>query len=159
MNESHAYKLLLSTGVAPRWMFSAASVCWLLVSVCVCVCHYVSVFVRTITSERLNVGRSNLAVRYSVQKSRPSSKFKVKGQGHQGQKKRKKLPSHPHWQCAVAKPYAARSTQQQTIPLRAARGSDGLRWLEISACCLVLLLYLTRRTVQEHAQSPCPCFI
>ena len=47
---------------------------------------FVSVFVRTITSERLNVERSNLAVRYVVQKSRPSSKVKVKGQGQQEQK-------------------------------------------------------------------------
>jgi len=45
-----------------------------------------SSLVRTITSERLNIGRSNLALRYAVQKSRPSSKVKVKGQGHQGQK-------------------------------------------------------------------------
>jgi len=40
-------------------------------------CLFVSVFVRKITSERLNVGQSNLVVRYSVQKSRPSSKVKV----------------------------------------------------------------------------------
>jgi len=45
---------------------------------------FVSVFVCTITSEQLNVGRSNLAVRCSVQKSRPS--LKVKRQGHQGQR-------------------------------------------------------------------------
>jgi len=32
-----------------------------------------------------------LAVRYTVQKSRPNSKVKVKGQGHQGQKKTKKM--------------------------------------------------------------------
>jgi len=67
----------LPTGVVQRSevaMFSAASVCQ---------------FVRTISSERLNVGRSNLAVRYIIQKSRPSSKVKVKGQGHQGQKKKK----------------------------------------------------------------------
>ena len=58
-----------------RWMFSAASVCL-----------FVCLFVRTITSERPNVGRSNLAVTYIVQKSRPSSKVKVKGQSSQGQK-------------------------------------------------------------------------
>jgi len=43
-------------------------------------CQFVRLFVRAITSERLNVGRSNLALRYIVQKSRPSSKVKVKGQ-------------------------------------------------------------------------------
>jgi len=58
------------------WMFSAAFVCL-----------FVSVFDRTITSDRLNLGRSNLAVRYIVQKSRQSSM--VKGQGHHGQKKTK----------------------------------------------------------------------
>jgi len=67
----------LTTGVysEARWMFSAASVC---LSVCS--------FFRTITSERLNVGRSNLAVRYVVQTFRSSSKVEVKGQGHQRQK-------------------------------------------------------------------------
>jgi len=70
-------------------MFSAASVCQ-------CVCQFVSMFVRAIISERLNIGRSNMAVRYTVQKSRPSSTVKVKGkgQGHKGQKR--KLPSHPN---------------------------------------------------------------
>ena len=87
-------------------------------------CQFVSVFVCTITSERLNIGRSNLAVRYTVQKSPPSSKVKVKGQGHQGQKKTaQSSPLTMHSRaCAVARPYATRSTQQQTIPLRAARG-------------------------------------
>jgi len=44
--------------------------------------------VNTITFERLNVGRRNLAVRCIVHKSRLSSNLgsKVKGQGHQGQK-------------------------------------------------------------------------
>jgi len=55
-------------------------------SVCLSVCVFVSMSVLTITPERLDVGRSNSAVRYTVQKSRPSSKVKVKGQGHQGQK-------------------------------------------------------------------------
>ena len=55
-------------------MFSAASV-GLFVSVCVC--QFVSVFVGTITSQRLNVGRSNLAFRYNAQTLRPSSKVKV----------------------------------------------------------------------------------
>ena len=51
-----------------------------LVSVSVCL------FVRMITSEWLNIQRSSLAVRYVVQKSLPSSKVKVKGQGQQGEK-------------------------------------------------------------------------
>jgi len=66
-------------------MFSAASVCH---------CQYVCLFVRTIPSEQLNVGWSNLAVMCIVQKSRPSSNVKFKGQGHQGQKTGKLL-SHP----------------------------------------------------------------
>jgi len=53
---------------------------------CLFVSVFVCLFVRAITSERLNIGRSNLAVRYIVQKSRLSSKLKFKGQGHQGQK-------------------------------------------------------------------------
>ena len=59
------------------------------------VCLFVCLFVRTITSERLNVGRSNLAVRYVVQKSRPTSKVNVKGQRSrsQGTKKRKTAES------------------------------------------------------------------
>jgi len=44
---------------------------------------FVSLFVRTITSERLN-----LAVRCNVQKSRSSSNVKVKGQGHQGKRRK-----------------------------------------------------------------------
>jgi len=59
------------------------------------VCLFVSVFVRTITSGRLNVGRSNLAVRCIVQKSRSNSMVKVKDQGHRGQKN-EKLLTHPH---------------------------------------------------------------
>jgi len=58
------------------------------------VCSFITVFVRTITSERLNVGQSNLAARYTVQQSRPGSKIKVKGHGLQGQKK-EKLLTHP----------------------------------------------------------------
>ena len=94
-------------------MFSSSSVC---------------LFVRTITYERLNIGRSNLAVRDTVQNLARvlRSKSKVKGQGHQGEKKQKIAESSPltmHSKaCAVARPYAARSMQQQTIQLRAARG-------------------------------------
>jgi len=86
------------------------------ISTCWPVCQFVSMFVRTITSERLNIGQTNLAVRYTVQKSRPSSKVKVKGQGHQGQKKRKTAESSPltmHSRtCAVARPYGARSNRR-----------------------------------------------
>jgi len=62
------------------------------------ICQFVYQFVCTITSERLNVGRSNLAIRYAVQKSRSSSKFKVKGQRSRspGTKKDEKLLSRPH---------------------------------------------------------------
>ena len=66
-----------------RWMFSVASVC-----------QFVCLFVNMMTSERLNIGWWNLAVRCTVQKSRPSSNVKIKGQGHQGQKNEKRL-SHP----------------------------------------------------------------
>jgi len=53
------------------------------------VCLSVSLFVNTIISERLITGWRNLAVRWTVQKSCPTSNVKVKGQGHRGQKKRK----------------------------------------------------------------------
>jgi len=55
--------------------------------VCLFVRVFVCLFGRRMTFERLNVGQSNLAlaVRYIVQKSRPSSK--VRGEGHQGQKR------------------------------------------------------------------------
>ena len=66
-------------------LFASVSVC-VCVRVCVCVCLSVCQFVRMITSERLKAGRSNLTVRYIVQKSHQSSKVKVKVQGHQGQK-------------------------------------------------------------------------
>jgi len=96
-------------------MFSAASVC---------------LFVRTITSERLNVGRSNWAVTYTVQKSRPSSKVKVKGQRSKikvtrDKKKRKTAKSSPLTILSKAFAHCAvRCTQQQTIPLRRSRGGD-----------------------------------
>jgi len=82
------------------------------------VCLFVSVFVRTITSERLNIGRSNFAVGYIVQKSRSSSKVKVKGQRSRspGTKKRKTAESflltmHSR-ACAVARPYASCSNRR-----------------------------------------------
>jgi len=74
-------------------MFSVASVC---LSVCLIVFFYlfdVSVFVRTITSERLNIRRSNLAVRYIVQTSCPSWNVKVKVT--RNKKKRKTAESSP----------------------------------------------------------------
>ena len=103
-------------------MFSAASVCF---------------FVRTITSERLNVGRLNLAVRYTVglRKSRPSSK--VKGQCHQGQKNQKTAESPPltmHSRaCAVSRTQHA--TIDDTIACRP--GMTGKSSGKISACCLL----------------------
>jgi len=64
---------------------------------CLFVSLFVSVFVRMITSERLNIGQPNLAIRYTVQKSRPSSKVKVRGQRSRspGTKKRKTAESSP----------------------------------------------------------------
>ena len=55
----------------------------------VCLSVSLSLFVRTITSERLNVGLWNLAVTCTVQKSRLNSNVKVKGQRSRspGQKK------------------------------------------------------------------------
>ena len=55
--------------------------------------------VRTITSERLNIGRSNLVVRCIVQKSHPNSKVKVKGQRSKvkvTRDKNERQLSHPH---------------------------------------------------------------
>ena len=68
-------------------------------------------FVCTITSERLNIGWWNLAVRCTVQKSRPSSYVNVKGQGHRDKKQRSAESSPMHsYACSVC------STQQaQTI--------------------------------------------
>ena len=80
---------------------------------------FVCLFVGTITSEGLNVGRSNLAIRYVVQKSCPSLKFRVKGQRSRSPgTETKKLLSHPHSftvysrACAVARPYAASSNRR-----------------------------------------------
>ena len=103
-------------------MFSTASVC-LFVSVCV----FVSIFVRAITSERLNIGRSKLAVSDVVQKSRPSSKVKVKVKVIRD-KKRKTGESFPltmHGRAyALARQYAARSNRRyHCVP----PGGDGLR--------------------------------
>jgi len=55
------------------------------------VCLFVSLFVNTITSERLNTVWWNLAVRCIVQKSRSSSSVKIKGQrsGSPGTKNQK----------------------------------------------------------------------
>jgi len=61
------------------------------------VCHCVCLFVRTITSERLNVGQRNMAIRCTVQKSRQSLNFSVKGQRSRSPgTKNEKLLSHPH---------------------------------------------------------------
>ena len=95
--------------------------------VCLFVCHCVCLFVRTVTSERLNTGRSNLSVRYAVQKSRPSSKVKskVKDQGHHGQKRRKTVESSPltmHSKvCAVGGTQQAATDDTIASPLRGDR--------------------------------------
>ena len=46
---------------------------------------FMCLFVNTISSERLNIGWWNLAVRCIVQKSHPSLNVRVKGQGHRAQ--------------------------------------------------------------------------
>jgi len=112
----------------------------------------VCLFVRTITSERLNVGPSNLAVRYNVQKSRKSSTVKVSGQRSKvkvtGDKKRNTAESSPltmHSRAsAVARPYAARSTQHAaTNDTNACRpGVTGYASGKISTCCLVYTFWL-----------------
>ena len=95
-------------------------------------------FVRTITSERLNVGRSSLAVTYAVQKSRPSSKVKIKGRRSRspGTKKRKTAELSPL--TLPSKACAVGGTQQaatdDTIACRP--GVTGYAGGKISACCL-----------------------
>ena len=95
--------------------------CLVFLCVCLFVCQFVSMFVRMITSERLNVGRSNLSVRHIVQKSRPSLKVRIKGQGHQEQKTKN------FWVTPIAigrSLHAARSNRRyHCVP----PGSDGLR--------------------------------
>ena len=59
------------------------------VSVGLSVCLFVCQFVR-ITSERLNVGQSNLAVRYIVKNLAQVQRSRSPGT------KNEKLPSHPH---------------------------------------------------------------
>jgi len=122
-------------------MFSAAFVC-LSVCVCVCVCQ----FVRTVTSERLNTGRSNLAVRYIVQKilapvRRSRSKVKVT----RNKKKRKTAESSPltmhSMECAVAKPYTQHATRSNRRYHCVPSGGDGLRRWEKSTRCLVIIYF------------------
>jgi len=99
---THRRSVVKRGGCFQRRLF----VCQFFLSVCL--------FVRTITSERLNIGRWNLVVRCIVQKSRPSSNVKVKDQRSRspGTKKAKKMLSYLHWQCIVrrrvrCRPYAA----------------------------------------------------
>jgi len=106
------------------------------VSVCLSLCQ----FVRMITSERLNVGLWNLAIRCMVQKSHPSSNLGVKGQGHQGQKN-EKLLSHPHWQYIVRHALLRRTLHAAAdyIPLRRSRGWQGngsTRWRRFAGAVL-----------------------
>jgi len=88
------------------------------------VCHFVCLLVRTITSERLNIRRWNLAIWCDIQKSRPSTNVKVKGQRSRspGTKKENVL-SHPHWQCMVrwrvrCRPYSMVDIRPQTAENR-----------------------------------------
>jgi len=80
---------------------------------------FVCLFVCTISSERLNIGWLKLAVRYVVQKFRPSLKVNVKCHRPRSpgrDKKRKTAESSPltmHIRaCAVARPYAASSNRR-----------------------------------------------
>jgi len=52
---------------------------------------FVCLFVNTVTSKGLNVGWWNFAVRCIVQKSRPSSNVKIKGQRSPGTRKNEKV--------------------------------------------------------------------
>ena len=106
------------------------------------VCQCVSVFVRTITSERLNVGRSNwrLGTLYNNLAVIRMSRSKVKGHGHQGQKKRKLLshisPLTMHSRaCVVGRTQQAATDDTTAWP----PGVDGLRRWENQRCCLCLL--------------------
>ena len=80
--------------------------------------YSVYLFVRTITSERLNVRRSNLAVRYIAQKSRQTLKVKLKGQrfrslGTKNEKTAKSYPLTMHSRaCTVARSYAPSSNRR-----------------------------------------------
>jgi len=106
------------------------------------VCLSVSLFARTITSERLNVGWWNLATRRTVQKSRPSSHFgsKVKRSRSPGQKKRKTAESSPltvHSKvCIVGRTQQAPTDDAIAWP----PGGDGLRQRKnqrmLSSCLL-----------------------
>jgi len=133
-------------------MFSAVSVCQF-------VCLFVSLFVNTITSEWLNVGWWNLAVRCIVQKSRQSSNIKVNFTRYKKWKTGESSPLTMH-----SKAFAVRCTQQQMIPLRRSRGWQGDggsgprgSWVhqfyafeKISACCLVMTCYWKNIRQQEN---------
>ena len=80
---------------------------------------FLCLFVNTITSERLNIGWWNLAVRCIVQKSRPSSNVEVKGQRSRtpGTEKRKTAESSPltmHGKArrVCCRPYPAHSNRR-----------------------------------------------
>jgi len=87
-------------------------------SVCQCVCQHDNF--RTTKRRMIKLGGS-------VHCTKISPEFEGQGQRSRspGTKKRKTAESSPltmHSRaCAVARPYATRSTQQQMIPLRAAR--------------------------------------
>jgi len=103
-------------------------------------CLFVCLFVRTIISERLNVRWSNLAVRCTIQKSCPSSKVEVKGQGPQTKNKKtaeSSLLTMYRRTCTIAMPYSAsRNTRHHCV---AAPGVTGYASGKISACCPVTI--------------------
>ena len=102
---------------------------------------FVCLFVRKIISEQLNIGRSDLAVMYVVQRSRPSSKVKVSGQRSRspGTKKRKTAKLFPltmHCRaCAVAIDCTQHAATDDTIACHP--GVTGYAGGKICACCLV----------------------
>jgi len=112
---------------------------------------FLSVFVRTITSERLNAGWRNLAVRCTVQKSRASSKAKVKCQGYQGQKWKKNcwvIPTDNVYYSVRRRPYAVADDAIAWPP----RGDRLRRWenqrMLSSLTCIyhtVVYVYMTRQ--------------
>ena len=113
------------------------------------VCLSVCLFVRTITSERLNVGWWNLAVRCIAQKSRPNSTVKVNGQKSRspGTKKGKTAESSPltvHSKaCAVGRTQQAATDDTIAWSPRgdwvtAVHAKGGYAGGKISACCLVI---------------------
>ena len=101
------------------------------------VCLSVSLFVNTITSELVNVGWWNLAIRYTVQKSPQSSNVKVNGQKSRspGTKKTKK--------CGIlfgSRPLG-RGPRAAFFSAAVLGGAVHYAGGKISACCIVFLFF------------------